>query len=192
MQLKFLNGYPDYVGKRFIWCGSGVGPVSYVPTTGDLISFPRYQNYIDLVTSNSVMSVSGLYLVRAQPSGVGSRQSWSLRWFYVGGAGSEGVDGIIIATAGSGQTNGVSTVTATGGGGSGATVQITIAGGLITAVKLLNPGTGYTSVPTFTVAQGGTPGTLTATIGSFAGEEVASGVNLSGESVQIGGFGGQY
>lgn len=74
------------------------------------------------------------------------------------------VTGISILTAGSSQTNGTFNIAASGGGGSGAVVQITIAGGIITDATVTSAGTGYTSAPTFTVSEGGTAGTLAATI----------------------------
>ena len=88
MQITFLHGYPDYIGKRFAWCGYGNGPASYVntgaaATSGDPISFPRYDNYIDSVESDAV-SVSGNYYYLAQPSLAGPRAVWKLRYFTVG------------------------------------------------------------------------------------------------------------
>lgn len=73
------------------------------------------------------------------------------------------VQGVTILTAGSGQTPGTYTVASSGGGGTGATIQVVIAaGGTLTVATVLTPGTGYTSAPTFTVAAGGTPGTVQA------------------------------
>ena len=43
-------------------------------------------------------------------------------------------------------------VTISGGGGSGATASATISGGVVTGVNVLTPGSGYTSVPTVTIA----------------------------------------
>lgn len=74
------------------------------------------------------------------------------------------VSGIGIATPGTGQTNGTFNINAVGGGGTGAIVQIVIAGGAITTATVTAPGSGYTSIPTFPVVHGGTPGTLSATI----------------------------
>ncbi|MGC9293308.1 MAG: hypothetical protein ACP5EP_11410, partial [Acidobacteriaceae bacterium] len=77
---------------------------------------------------------------------------------------SQEVTAISIDEPGASQTNGTYTISASGGGGTGATVQIVISGGIITSASVTAGGSGYTSVPTFTVAEGGTPGTLTATI----------------------------
>jgi len=73
----------------------------------------------------------------------------------------------VITSAGSGQTNGATTLNANAGsgGGSGAVLSVTIAGGLITSVSVTNGGAGYVSPPTFTVAQGGTPGTIVGQLG---------------------------
>lgn len=77
---------------------------------------------------------------------------------------SEQVSNISIIDPGSGQTNGTYTIPSSGGGGTGATVQIVIAGGIITTASVLTGGTGYTSAPTFPVSHGGTPGVLAASI----------------------------
>lgn len=74
------------------------------------------------------------------------------------------VSAIGIATPGTGQTNGTYNINAVGGGGTGAVVQIVIAGGAITTATVTSPGSGYTSIPTFPVSEGGTPGTLAASI----------------------------
>lgn len=81
----------------------------------------------------------------------------------VGGV-NQDVTAISILTSGTGQTNGTFVIPSSGGGGTGATVQIVIAGGIITTATVLTAGTGYTSAPSFVVAHGGTPGTLAATI----------------------------
>jgi hypothetical protein len=70
---------------------------------------------------------------------------------------------VLITAAGSGQTNGTYTIQANAGnGGTGASVTIVIAGGVITNAFVNTPGNGYVTPPTFTVAEGGTPGTLVA------------------------------
>lgn len=79
MQLTLLKGYPDYVGKRFVFAGSGVGPAAYA-TGGDSLVFPAYEKYIDSIADTH--SLSGTYIVSARPSVTGtSRATWKLVWF---------------------------------------------------------------------------------------------------------------
>src|SRR3972149_5982606 len=58
--------------------------------------------------------------------------------------------GFTVQNGGSGYTT--PTVIITGGGGTGATATARVTNGIITAVVLTNPGTGYTSAPTVTVS----------------------------------------
>lgn len=84
----------------------------------------------------------------------------------------------ITVTAGSGYTNGTYLVQSSGGGAPAGTaaVEFTVAGGAITAARVVRPGSGFTSAPTFTVANGvntvtgagpgaGTLGALVAAVG---------------------------
>jgi hypothetical protein len=185
MQITLLHGYPDYVGKRFIFAGYGSGPASYL-ASGDPVALSRYGNYIDLLYSG--ISVSGIYSLRPLPSFAGARASWVYLWAYVPGA----ISALAITTAGSGQTPGTYIVNATGGGGAGAQASITVAaGGTVTATPvILNGGTGYATAPTFTLAAGGTPATFTATVAT-AGPVPAT-TNLSAQTVMVGGYGGVY
>src|SRR5712664_996001 len=109
MQITFLKGYPDYVGKRFIWCGYGNGPASYV-VGGDPLYFSRFNNYIDIVESSGVQTISGNFTVAAVPSAVGARAAWKLKWLFA--PQQDSVNGVLIATAGTGQTNGTYTAAA--------------------------------------------------------------------------------
>jgi len=65
-----------------------------------------------------------------------------------------GVNGITVATGGSGYLD-TPVVSITGGGGVGATAVATISGGAVTGFTITSPGTGYTSVPTVTLTGGG-------------------------------------
>ena len=87
MQLTLLHGYPDYIGKRWAFCGFGKGPKSYVQKTGtastaegggDVVQIPRFQNYFDIIFP--AMSLSGTYIVYPYPVASGPRQTWSLKW----------------------------------------------------------------------------------------------------------------
>lgn len=82
MQLTLLKGYPDRVGKRFILCGNGAGPKSYVTVTaaagGDPIAVPAFENYVDILFP--AVSVSRTYIVYPIPNIVGARSTWRLKW----------------------------------------------------------------------------------------------------------------
>lgn len=81
MVVNLIEGlYPDFVGRRQIFAGSGNGPASYV-TGGDPTTLSNPRLYID-VLFGGVMTVSGNYVVYAVPSGVGIRQTWKLVWFH--------------------------------------------------------------------------------------------------------------
>jgi hypothetical protein len=90
---------------------------------------------------------------------------------YLRSGGSIGrVKSVAITAAGSGQTNGNYSIAATAGsgGGTGAIVQVIIVGGAVTSATVTAPGVGYSTVPTFTVSEGGTPGTLAAQLDTSA------------------------
>ncbi len=82
MVVTLFHGYPDRIGKRSAWVGTGNGPTSYTggsaPT--DTVTGLPYQFYIDSVCEISI-SVSGTYYAIAQPSVAGVRATWSLRYF---------------------------------------------------------------------------------------------------------------
>ncbi len=86
MFVTLQHGYPDLIGKRSAFCGSGPGPASYVntgtaKTSGDPVSIQAYQYYIDSITSGGTASVSGTYFYIVQPSGPAARRTWVLRYF---------------------------------------------------------------------------------------------------------------
>jgi hypothetical protein len=85
MQLTLLKGYPDFVGKRATFVGWGNGPAVYHQATGDVVTLPMPNYYIDALFGG-VNSVSGAYFVRAQSVGVGARQKWALFWYTAAGA----------------------------------------------------------------------------------------------------------
>ncbi len=80
MDITLYQGYPDKVGRRFIWAGYSAGPSSYI-TGGVSVELPGYQNQIDSIDSSSSLSVSGTYFYRAIPSGPGPRATWKLQMF---------------------------------------------------------------------------------------------------------------
>jgi hypothetical protein len=78
------------------------------------------------------------------------------------------VSKVVVLTQGTGQTVGTYQIAASGGGGTGAVIQVVVTAANAITVTVLQGGTGYTSVPTFTLATGGTPGTVVAQMGTTA------------------------
>lgn len=80
--------------------------------------------------------------------------------------------------AGSGGTNGTFPLTAVGGGGTGFAGTFTVAGGVITQRKVLSPGQGFTSDPTFSTAAsaGLTGGTVVPTRANYNARSAWDGV----------------
>ncbi len=80
MDITLQHGYPDYVGKRQIFCGSAIGPKSYSTAAAkDPVNSPRFQMYFDTIFP--AMTVSGTYQVVFIPSGAGPRATWKAKWF---------------------------------------------------------------------------------------------------------------
>ena len=76
--------YPDFVGKRAIFVGSGVGPASSSNTVGDPVSLAIPNYYIDAILDGA--SIDSLYYVQAFPSGTGPRQTINLYYFNKAGS----------------------------------------------------------------------------------------------------------
>lgn len=76
------------------------------------------------------------------------------------------VANVVVLTQGSGQTVGTYLVSATGGGGTGAIIQVNVLTATSITATVVNPGYGYTSVPTFTLVTGGSVGTVAAQLSS--------------------------
>ena len=93
------------------------------------------------------------------------------------------VVGVVITTAGINQNNGTYTIAATGGGGTGAQIQIVIAFGSIVAATVVTGGVGYTSVPTFTIGQGGVTGVVAAQLSSSP--NVVTSADVSGVVIGV-------
>lgn len=188
MNLQYLHGYPDRIGRRFAYVAIGTGPAS-APSAGDPVQLPSYNNYIDSCTVGE--SISTYFQARAVPNAAGARASWSVKYTFntVTSANTS------INAAGSGQTPGNYPITFNGtlGTGKAASGFATVgAGGTITSLTVY-PGGGYTVAPTTATitGSGGTPGTLTVAA-STIGTQVPAGSNLSTEQFQVSGFGGVY
>lgn len=83
MQLELLRGYPDYVGRRMIFCGWGHGPESYDRHTHDPLANFAFQSYYDVVFP--AVSSSGRFIVYGIAKGVGARLDWALKWVRASG-----------------------------------------------------------------------------------------------------------
>jgi len=187
-----ISGFPDVWGGRSrATIVEHTGPVSYAPG-GDVLTQSVYggPNVLGLSGFYFVstgITYSGTYFVAVLYGGKGVRQKITLRWSYLGSG--QGVDGV-NGTGGTGMTVGTVPLVFTGGGGTGAAGTLTVLTATTFSIQITSPGSGYNSIPTVTAATGGTPPTLTATVGSNAGGEVAAGVNLSGETVRLMALGG--
>lgn len=189
MQLTYLHGYPDRIGRRFAYVAVGVPPAS--APLADSVALPSFNNYIDSLTVGA--SISTAFQARATPNSAGARAAWSVKYTY----NTVFSANVTIATAGTGQTPGSYPITFGGGtlgtGGKAASgTAIVGAGGTIVSTNVY-PGYGYTTVPTTATitGSGGTPGTL-AVAASAIGAPVQPGVNLSAEQFQCSGFGGTF
>lgn len=80
MQIKLFPDWPNLVGRKQAFVGSGTGPASYV-SGGDPVTLTGYATYIDAISGNSV-SVSNNYVLQFQPSIAGLRATWKAKWLY--------------------------------------------------------------------------------------------------------------
>jgi hypothetical protein len=78
--------YPDFVGRRAIFVGSGVGPTS--ASSLDPVSLALSNYYIDSVLGGG--STDGLTYVEALPNGTGPRATWSLAYYNLDGTRNTG------------------------------------------------------------------------------------------------------
>ncbi len=96
MQLTMMKGYPDFVGRRKIFCGFGSGPTSYNQTTGDVVQSLGYEQYIDIILE-AAQDPTGTYFAVGRPSANGPRATWSLHWFVVA-TGAEVANAVNLST----------------------------------------------------------------------------------------------
>lgn len=96
MQGTIVKGYEGSIeiGQRALYVMYGSGPASYSQTTGDALT-PPAGFYVDFVEGS--MSVSKTYFVRAFPSAVGSRATWTFKW-YVTSGGAEVANAVNLST----------------------------------------------------------------------------------------------
>jgi hypothetical protein len=88
--------YPDFVGRRMIFAGSGGSlPSLYSRTTGDPVTLSNPRLYIDLAFSG-MQTTDGTYYLQARPAGTGARSAWSYHWF-VTATGAEVANGVSLS-----------------------------------------------------------------------------------------------
>jgi hypothetical protein len=78
VDITLNKGYPDFVGLRTLYCGSGAGPTSYT-TGGEALNIATFQYHVDSV--DSCASVSGTYWGIGIPNATGPRATWKLLLF---------------------------------------------------------------------------------------------------------------
>jgi hypothetical protein len=78
MILQFFNGYPDFIGYRQAFAGSGTGPASYV-TGGDPVTLQNPRRFID-VFFGGALTLSGTYYVLPIPAAAEERTTWKAVW----------------------------------------------------------------------------------------------------------------
>lgn len=107
MVVQMTEGlYPDFVGRRQIFAGTGTGPAVYSRVTGDVVTLSNPRLYIDSISSGGTLTTDGTLYVLVQPiGGGGPRQSWCLRWYTANGTtelttGSTAAAGKTLAVAG--------------------------------------------------------------------------------------------
>ena len=179
-----IPGYETSIGSKLLVLVDHFGPTSYNAATGDVYTakninrggFDRVLAGASLSGTYSVMPVYG-----AGAKGMGV-SSVSLKWSVVT---SGVVSGTTITAAGV-YTGTAPTITFSAAPAGGVTATgtgvLNVAGTALVGIIINNPGSGYVTAPTVTVATGG--GTATASITNSPGP-VANGTNLSAEAVRL-------
>ena len=142
------TGQPEY--------GGGLNVGDYIDYTSDQARIASY-------TTNGIL-YSGRYRFVQVDSGATAANVKVGTVGYMR-AGST-VKTVVVLTQGSGQTPGTYLIGSTGGGGTGAVIQVVVSSATAITATVVSGGSGYTSVPTFTLATGGTPGTVAAQLDS--------------------------
>ena len=169
------------------------GPTSYVaggePLSQSVYGGPNPFGLSGYTYVSGGLTNSGNYRVDTLYGGVGNRTKVFLKWSF--GGNQQGVNSV-TSSGGSGMTAGTYPLvfTNTGTGGSGAAGTITVSTSAVLSITITSPGSGYFAAPTVAAVTGGTPPTLTATVGSAEGGEVPAGTNLSAETIRIKAIGG--
>ena len=105
--------------------------------------------------------------VASTTADVNATYSWSITNGTITNFSTGTVNKVVLGAGGSGYNSGA-TISFSGGGGAGATANATVVGGVITAITIVNPGSGYTSVPgvVITPVGGGSGANAVAVLGT--------------------------
>ena len=173
--MPYIRAFPTWVTLNSANYTTSTGmqdPVTGQPepggalNVGDYADLTNQEAYENCNPANGLLFEGRYRYVQVDSSATAANVKTGTIGYLRAGGSSGSVKTVVIATAGSGQTNGTYQITGVGGGGTGAVVQVVIAGGVITNASVITGGYGYVGVPTFTVAYGGTPGTLAAQLDS--------------------------
>lgn len=173
--MPYIRAFPTWVTLNSANYTTSTGmqdPVTGQPEPGGALNVGDYADLTNQEAYENCNPATGLLFegryryVQVDSSATAANVKTGTIGYLRAGGSSGSVKTVVIATAGSGQTNGTYQITGVGGGGTGAVVQVVIAGGVITNASVITGGYGYVGVPTFTVAHGGTPGTLAAQLDS--------------------------
>ncbi len=135
-------------------------------------------------TVGKVFVGAGLNFIREAASATG--QSTTLTLSGIGGSmgsATGGLTHITVTSGGTGYVLGTLEITISGGGGVNATATPVVDGsGVITAINITDPGTGYTAAPTITINGNGsgTGAVATATLGYYTSSIAGFGITNKG------------
>lgn len=73
--------YPNWIGNRQVYVGTGSGPTTYDAVNGDALSVSFTPFFIDSVIGAPTISKSGNYIVIPKPITTGQGATWALYWY---------------------------------------------------------------------------------------------------------------
>ncbi len=80
--------YPNWIGNRQVYVGTGTGPAVYNQTTGDIISVAFTPFFVDGVLGVAI-TADLKYIGMPFPVTLGKGGSWALQWFnFIASAGA--------------------------------------------------------------------------------------------------------
>jgi hypothetical protein len=126
---------------------------------GDYSDYTNDQARLASYTTNGILYAGRYRFVQVDSGATAANvKTGTVGYMRVGST----VKTVVVTSQGTGQTPGTYLVGSTGGGGTGAVVQVVVSSATAITASVVSGGSGYTSVPTFTLATGGTPGTVAA------------------------------